>query len=105
MPFCNGCGDRSVEIICPACVSTFEQIGLWLSSLELEPGASQAEIKQAFRDLAKIWHPDRFAGDARVRARAQDKFVEINNAYHSLEENRQMVVLFENLIRRGVVIV
>jgi len=28
--------------------------------LGLEPGASQAQVKRAYRQLVKIWHPDRF---------------------------------------------
>lgn len=29
--------------------------------LELEPGASPEEVKRAYRDLVKVWHPDRFS--------------------------------------------
>src|SRR3954468_16260422 len=42
--------------------------------------ASEAEIKKAFRTLAKKHHPDKHAGDAS----AQKKFQEISGAYDIL---------------------
>ena len=39
--------------------------------------ASEADVKRAFRKLAKQYHPDKHAGDKR----AQAKFSEINSAY------------------------
>ena len=55
-----------------------------LSTLGLGPEATQSDIKQAYRDLAKVWHPDRFPNDPRVQARAQEKLKEINAAYRRL---------------------
>lgn len=45
--------------------------------LGVDRSASDAEIKRAYRKLAKQYHPDRHAGDPR----AQAKFAEINAAY------------------------
>jgi DnaJ-class molecular chaperone len=42
--------------------------------------ASEAEIKKAFRKLAKQYHPDRNANDPK----AKDKFAEVNAAYEIL---------------------
>ncbi len=39
--------------------------------------ATEAEIKSAFRKLAKLYHPDRNATDPKAR----ERFAEINNAY------------------------
>ncbi|MCP8939064.1 J domain-containing protein [Alsobacter sp. SYSU M60028] len=39
--------------------------------------ASEADVKKAFRKLAKQWHPDRNQNDPKAR----EKFAEINNAY------------------------
>ena len=58
-----------------------------LKTLGLEPGASAAEIKQAYRELARVWHPDRFANAPQLRDVAQAKMAEINTAYHSLKSN------------------
>ena len=56
--------------------------------LELEAGASQADIKQAYRNLAKVWHPDRFVGDTILQQQAQAKFQLINAAYEFLKSDR-----------------
>ncbi|MDX6694781.1 MAG: hypothetical protein QOF02_2384 [Blastocatellia bacterium] len=55
-----------------------------LELLGLKPGASAQEIKAAYRDMAKVWHPDRFAHDPRLQAKAQNKLKEINEAYEAL---------------------
>jgi hypothetical protein len=55
--------------------------------LGLEPGASPEEIKQAWRDLAQVWHPDRFSGNERLQEKAQEKLKEINQAYEKLRNN------------------
>lgn len=54
--------------------------------LELEPEASQDEIKQAYKDLAVVWHPDRYSHNPRLQQKAQDKLKEINRAYEVLKE-------------------
>src|SRR5438093_2736190 len=53
--------------------------------LGLKPGASLDKVKEAFRDLVKVWHPDRFAHDPRVQKKAEEKLKEINLAYQKLE--------------------
>jgi hypothetical protein len=55
-----------------------------LETLGLEPRASTHDIKAAYRDLAKVWHPDRFAHDPRLQQKAQEKLKEINDAYRRL---------------------
>jgi len=53
--------------------------------LEVEPGASQNEIKQAYKDLAKVWHPDRFTDNPRLQQKAEEKLKQINTAYEFLK--------------------
>ena len=55
-----------------------------LQLLELEAGAAPAEVKAAYRDLVRVWHPDRFETDARLRARAVAKVTQLNAAYRLL---------------------
>ena len=54
--------------------------------LHLKPGASEAAIQQAYRDLVRVWHPDRFAADARLQKIAEEKLSQINQAYTALEK-------------------
>jgi curved DNA-binding protein CbpA len=56
-----------------------------LEVLALKPGATPAEIKEAYRDLVKVWHPDRFGSDPRLRQKAEDKLTQINDAYRTLQ--------------------
>lgn len=53
--------------------------------LGVSKGASEADIKKAFRVLAKKHHPDKHAGDAA----AQKKFQEISGAYDILGDKEK----------------
>ena len=55
-----------------------------LKALDLHAGASFQEIKQAYRDLALVWHPDRFAHSTRLQEKASERLKEINIAYDVL---------------------
>jgi TonB family protein len=52
--------------------------------LEIEPGASLEQIRQAYNDQTKVWHPDRFADDIRLQKKAEEKLKQINLAYRRL---------------------
>lgn len=54
--------------------------------LGVKPGASQDEIKSAYRKLIKQYHPDQF-GDNPLKNLAQDKMIEINEAYATLTKS------------------
>lgn len=49
--------------------------------LELHPGVSLKKAKQAYRDLVRVWHPDRFLDKPRLMQKAEEKLKEINEAY------------------------
>ncbi|MDD6796252.1 MAG: DnaJ domain-containing protein, partial [Clostridiaceae bacterium] len=51
--------------------------------LGLKPGASQEEIKSAYRKLVKQYHPDQFR-DNPLQELAQEKLSQINEAYNQL---------------------
>lgn len=55
-----------------------------LMRLGLEPGATPEQIREAYRDLVKVWHPDRFEHDPRLRQKAEEQLKEINQAFESL---------------------
>jgi hypothetical protein len=52
--------------------------------LDLPYDAPLSDIKQAYRDLVRIWHPDRYARDERLQKRATAKLMELNEAYKML---------------------
>ena len=54
--------------------------------LGVNPGASQDEIKSAYRKLIKKYHPDQY-GDNPLKELAQDKLIEINKAYEMLTKD------------------
>jgi molecular chaperone DnaJ len=54
--------------------------------LGVREGASQDEIKQAYRELVKKYHPDRY-DDNPLKDLAEDKMREINEAYEYLLNN------------------
>jgi hypothetical protein len=53
--------------------------------LALKPGSTAAEIKETYRDLVKVWHPDRFTNDRRLREKAELQLKLINEAYRLLQ--------------------
>jgi curved DNA-binding protein CbpA len=52
-----------------------------LRVLDLHAAADRTEVKQAYLDLVRVWHPDRFQRDTRLRERATGRLAEINTAY------------------------
>ncbi len=53
--------------------------------LELDPGASPDDAKQAYKDLVNIWHPDRFSNNRRLKQKAEAKLKQVNMAYEMLK--------------------
>lgn len=51
--------------------------------LELKDGATLDDAREAYRDIASVWHPDRFSGNPRLRHKAEQKLKEINLAYET----------------------
>lgn len=62
-----------------------EEIKQCYRALDLEPGATPAEVKAAWRELVKVWHPDRFPDDAKLKAKGAAKLSAINRAFELLE--------------------
>ena len=55
----------------------------YYSVLGLKKGASEAQIKKAFRKLAFDWHPD-----LNPSKEAEEKFIQLNEAYETLIEGK-----------------
>src|SRR3712207_9252295 len=54
--------------------------------LQVRQGASRDEIKSAYKKLAKQFHPDQY-GDNPLKDLAEQKMMEINEAYEYLMKN------------------
>lgn len=54
--------------------------------LGLTPGVGLTEIKTTYRRLARQYHPDAYAGDSRLAWQAQEKFMQLTEAYKFLLE-------------------
>jgi len=50
--------------------------------------AGPEAIRQAYLDLARVWHPDRFQSDEHLRRIAEKHFQEVNRAYTTLKNCR-----------------
>ncbi|MEM1369764.1 MAG: DnaJ domain-containing protein [Cyanobacteria bacterium P01_H01_bin.15] len=59
----------------------------YYQTLGLQPGATEEEIHDAYRRLAKRWHPDCFVDDPEHQALAEQKFKDINLAYQALKHH------------------
>ena len=55
-----------------------------LRILDLEMDATEEQIKDAYRTLVKVWHPDRFQTDKSLREAAEAKLKDINTAFKFL---------------------
>jgi DnaJ domain len=58
----------------------------YFRTLELDQNATLDEIKQAYKDLVMVWHPDRFAHNIRLRHKAEEKLKQFNQAYDCLKQ-------------------
>ena len=53
--------------------------------LEIDRHASMEEVRQAYKDIVNVWHPDRFSDNPRLRAKAEKKLKEVNAAYERVQ--------------------
>ena len=58
-------------------------------TLDLTPDANMEQVRSAYKELAKVWHPDRFGQDAKLRERATQKLQQINAAYEKICQMRE----------------
>lgn len=68
-------------------IGNMNDIDKYYKILGIDYGASEEDIKQAYRDMAKIWHPDRFSNDPRLQKKADDKLQEINDAFQKVRDH------------------
>ena len=63
-----------------------DEIQKCFRELDLEPGASQEDVTEAYRTMLKVWHPDRLPDDPKLQKKANDKTRQIVKAYQRIKE-------------------
>ncbi|MGO4912527.1 TerB family tellurite resistance protein [Leeuwenhoekiella sp. W20_SRS_FM14] len=59
--------------------------------LEIKKSATDAEVKKAYRDMAKKYHPDKLQHmDEAYRQGAEEKFTKVQEAYETIQKERGM---------------
>jgi len=56
--------------------------------LEVNPGAPEEVVKQQYKLLLNVWHPDRFEGRDDLRRKAEDKTKLLNAAFAAIRQAR-----------------
>ena len=57
--------------------------------LEISPNVSDSEVKKAYREMAKKYHPDKLRSkDPALIRGAQEKFQEVQKAYETIQKER-----------------
>lgn len=60
--------------------------------LEVDTVAAWEDVRQSYLDLVRVWHPDRFETDPRLRAKAERRLADINAAFRVLDRPRALPV-------------
>lgn len=63
------------------------QINQYFKVLDLSPDATLEEVRVAYRDLASVWHPDKYRSNPRLANKANQKLKEINIAYNEIRRH------------------
>ncbi|MBP5610244.1 MAG: DnaJ domain-containing protein, partial [Clostridia bacterium] len=56
--------------------------------LGISPSATDEEVKEAYRNLARKYHPDNYTADNPLADLATEKIQEINEAYDTIKNQR-----------------
>jgi hypothetical protein len=63
-----------------------ESVEQSLEALGLKDGAAWSDVTTAYKDLIRVWHPDRFQHDERLRKRAESQTQRLNAAMELLRK-------------------
>ncbi len=57
-----------------------------LALFDLKRGFTHEDLERAYRDLVRVWHPDKYAYNARLQRKAEEKLKDINQGYAMLKD-------------------
>ena len=64
-----------------------KQLAQYYANLELKPGATLEDVKKAYRDMMRRYHPDKFLGDPEKHRAATELASSLTEAYRKLSEH------------------
>jgi hypothetical protein len=67
----------------PACAKCQE----FYPRLGIPSGATKAEIKQIYRDLCTVWHPDHFEHNERLKEKATKEFQKMQQEFDHIDSH------------------
>lgn len=68
--------------------------------LELPPTATEVETRQAYKNLVKSWHPDKFQTDSPMKAYAEER-IKIINAAYDLVRKHQSSTRIDSVVKKA----
>ena len=71
----------------------------YYKTLGLAPGTSRQDIKKAYRQLVKVWHPDNFSNRPQQQQEAEEKIKQINEAYAYLKNYKPIPIPENNSVK------
>lgn len=66
---------------------TGQDLHKYYKILDVTPDTPWEDIKRAYHDMMKVWHPDRFSGDPRLQKIVEEKTKELTHAFQKIEED------------------
>jgi len=73
---------------------TRQDLNKYYKILDVTPDTPWEDIKRAYHDMMKIWHPDRFAGDRRLQKIVEEKTKELTHAFKKIEEDYHSIKFY-----------
>ena len=68
--------------------------------LEIHFSATDFEIRQAYKQLVKNWHPDKFEADSILKTYAEERLKIINSAYDQICKHRALIAKEQPLLNQ-----
>jgi len=75
---------------------TGQDLHKYYKILDVTPDTPWEDIKRAYHDMMKVWHPDRFAGDPRLQKIVEEKTKELTHAFKKIEEDYHSIKFYDD---------
>ena len=65
---------------------TSASLNKYIILFELDRDFTLQELKESYKVLLQVWHPDKYTHNEKLKSKAEEKVKDINNGYHILKE-------------------